>query len=67
MIEDAAPGTDRWWLNLQVAFGLAGGAVWLAGALLEHEFVAGVGGGLLLAALLLRIGRRAAEDDPDAA
>lgn len=52
----------RWWLNLQVSFGLAGGAVWLAGTLLRQDFVAGVGGGLILAALLLRMARGAAED-----
>ena len=66
MTGDAAPGTDRWWLHLQITFGLAGGAVWLAGTLLEQEFVSGMGGGLILAALFLRIGRRSAEDDAPA-
>ncbi|MDH3732518.1 MAG: hypothetical protein OEU54_03250 [Gemmatimonadota bacterium] len=51
----------RWWLNFQVSFGLAGGATWLAGTYLEQEFVAGIGAGLVLAALLLRMARAPAE------
>ena len=50
----------RWWLNLQVGFAVAGGAIWLAEAILEQDFVAGLGCGLLVAALLLRLGRSAA-------
>lgn len=46
------------WLSLQISFGLAGGAVWFAGALFEQEFVSGIGVGLVAAALLLRLGRR---------
>jgi len=57
------PGSKRWWLNLQISFGLLGGAVWLAGTYFEQEFVSGIGAGLIFAALLLRMGRRAAEDD----
>jgi hypothetical protein len=49
-------------VNLQVTFGLAGGAIWLGGTFFEQEFVAGVGAGLILAALLLRMGRTDAED-----
>lgn len=57
----------RWWLNLQIAFGAAGGLAWLAGAMLDEEFVTGVGCGLLIAALLLRFGRRAADAEGEAA
>ena len=53
--------TFRGWLGLQVTLGLSGGAVWLVGAILEQEFVAGVGCGLLIGALVLRFGRQAAD------
>ena len=56
-------GSERWWLNLQISFGMSGGAIWLAGTYFEQDFVSGVGAGLILAALLLRMARRAAEDD----
>jgi hypothetical protein len=55
----------RWWLNLQVGFAVAGGAIWLTGAILGNDFVAGLGCGLLVAALLLRLGRRAADGGRD--
>lgn len=58
--------TVRWWLNLQIALGLSGGLVWFVGAMWTHDFLSGVGCGLIAAALLLRIGRRAAEDAIDA-
>ena len=51
----------RWWLRLQIGLALAGGAVWFTGAFLEEDFVAGVGCGLLVAALALRLGRRTVE------
>jgi len=51
----------RWWLNLQVALGLAGGVTWFAGAMWEQDFLSGVGCGLIAAALVLRVGRRASE------
>lgn len=54
-------GTFRWWLGLQVTLGLLGGAVWLAGAILEEDFISGAGCGLLVAALILRLGRKAAD------
>jgi len=50
------------WLNLQISFGLAGGAVWFAGALFDLDFVSGIGVGLVAAAALLRLGRRAGDD-----
>lgn len=62
--EDGVPDSYRWWLRLQVTFGLAGGAAWVAGAVLEEEFVTGAGLGLFVAALGLRLGRRATPDDP---
>lgn len=48
----------RWWLRLQITLGLLGGAVWLAGAILEQAFVAGVGCGILIGGLILRLGRK---------
>lgn len=57
-------GSGSPWVNLQISFGLAGGAVWFAGALFERDFVSGIGVGLVSAALLLRLGRRAADDGP---
>lgn len=53
----------RWWLNLQLGIGVAGAAIWIVGAVLEEDFVAGVGCGLLIGALILRFGRRAAEPE----
>ena len=46
-----------WWLRLQVGLGLAGGATWFAGTMIERDFLGGVGCGLLIAALVLRLGR----------
>jgi hypothetical protein len=54
------PSSHRWWLKLQVGYGVAGGLAWLVGAAMEQDFIAGVGCGLLVAALLLRLGRTAA-------
>lgn len=57
-----APTAGRdWWLRLQVGLGLGGAAVWFIGALLEQDFVAGVGCGLLAGALVLRLGRTKAD------
>ena len=65
--EDAAGAerlsTLRWWLNLQIALALAGGAVWFAGVRWEQEFLAGLGCGLIVAALLLRLGRAASQEE----
>jgi hypothetical protein len=58
----SSPHAFRWWLNLQIALGLAGGLIWFAGASWSQEFLSGVGCGLIAAALVLRVGRRAAED-----
>lgn len=56
--------TYRWWLGLQVTLGVVGGIAWLAGAVLEEEFVTGMGLGFFVSALLLRFGRRSTADDP---
>lgn len=57
---DEKTGTVGWWLRLQLGLGLAGGLVWLLGAAAGSDFFSGVGAGLLIAALVLRLGRRAA-------
>ncbi len=54
--------SGRWWLKLQVGLASAGGLIWLAGAMFENDFASGVGLGLIAAALVLRIGRRAADE-----
>ncbi|MCZ6477462.1 MAG: hypothetical protein O6851_04010 [Gemmatimonadetes bacterium] len=54
-----------WWLRLQVGLALAGGVIWLGGAFSESDFFAGLGAGLLIAALTLRLGRRAARRGAD--
>lgn len=59
---DPVPSTRKWWLSLQLGLGLGGGALWLGGKILESEFAAGAGLGLVVAALVLRFGRRAAEE-----
>lgn len=51
----------RWWLRLQLGLALCGGAVWFAGVVVGRDFLTGMGLGLLIAALVLRLGRRAAE------
>lgn len=53
--------TFRWWLRLQVGLALAGGGAWFVGAAVDQEFVTGAGFGLLIAALVLRLGRQAAD------
>ena len=55
--------TDRWRRKLQVALGLSGGAVWFVGVMWKHDFMAGVGCGLIVADLILRLGRTASIDD----
>ena len=54
-----------WWLRLQVGLALAGGVIWLGGAFSESDFFAGLGAGLLIAALTLRLRRRAARRGAD--
>jgi len=50
-------------LNLQISLGLAGGAVWFLGVVLGEEFISGLGGGLVLAALLLGLARRVGSEE----
>lgn len=57
-------GSYRWWLNLQITLGVAGGIAWLTGAILEEEFVTGMALGFFVSALLLRFGRRSTPGDP---
>lgn len=64
MSPDEPTASFRWWLRLQLGMALAGAVVWLVGAVLTEDFVAGVGCGLLIGALLLRLGRRNTEDAP---
>ena len=54
--EASTAGRD-WWLQLQIGLGLAGGATWFVGVLTEQDFVAGAGCGLIVAAVVLRLGR----------
>lgn len=59
-MSDPPTSSRKWWVGLQAGYGVGGGAVWVAGKVLENEFVAGAGLGLVVAALILRFGRRAA-------
>lgn len=56
--DERLDAAGRWWLNLQISLGSAGGAAWLAGTYFEQDFVSGVGTGLVLSALILRLARR---------
>lgn len=51
----------RWWLRLQLGLALSGGVVWFIGVFVRRDFLTGLGAGLLIAALTLRLGRRSAE------
>lgn len=64
MSDDRGPATYQWWLRLQLGLALAGGVAWFGGAWAEEDFFTGLGLGLVLAALVLRFGRRAAGDGP---
>ena len=55
------PLSFRWWLRLQFGLALVGGAAWVTGVLVGRDFLTGLGAGLLIAALVLRLGRRAAD------
>jgi len=54
----------RWWLRLQLGLAMSGGVVWVIGVLVKRDFLTGLGAGLLIAALTLRLGRRSAERNP---
>lgn len=64
MSHEEPTASFRWWLRLQLGIALAGAVVWMTGAVLREDFVAGIGCGMLIGALLLRLGRRTAEDAP---
>jgi len=60
--QGSPPAPSRnWWLRLQMGLALAGGVVWAGGGALSSEFGSGVGVGILLAALVVSVGRRRAE------
>lgn len=46
---------SRYWLRLQLVMALAGAALWYAGVLVDSEFTSGLGVGVLLSALALRV------------
>lgn len=62
---EESTSTVGWWLRLQIGLALAGGLVWLTGAILDRDFFTGLGAGLLIAALTLRLGRKAASRDQE--
>lgn len=64
-MNDPPTSSRRWWVGLQAGYGLGGGAVWLVGKVMEQEFVAGAGLGLVVAALILRFGRLAASESDE--
>lgn len=53
----------RYWLRLQLAMGGVGGALWYTGVLVESDFTSGLGVGVLLSALALRLVRLRADSD----
>lgn len=61
MSEKPGASTASAWLRLQIGIGLAGGVVWYVGVAVGSEFVSGVGIGLMVVALVLRLPRRRAE------
>jgi len=48
----------RAWLRLQLVMAVVGGLLWYAGVRLESEFTSGLGVGILVSALALRLLRR---------
>ena len=51
----------RYWLRFQLVMAAAGGVLWYAGVLIGSEFASGLGVGVLVSALALRILRRRAD------
>jgi hypothetical protein len=51
----------RYWLRLQLVMAVAGGAIWYAGVLMDSGFASGMGVGILLSALCLRLVRLRAD------
>jgi len=53
----------RYWLRFQMVMAVVGAVLWYVGVLLGSEFSSGLGVGVLLSALALRILRRNADDE----
>ena len=51
----------RYWLRFQLGMAAAGAVLWYGGVLLGSEFTSGLGVGVLVSALALRILRRRAD------
>ena len=54
---------SRYWLRFQLVMAVAGGALWYAGVVIESEFASGLGVGVLLSALALRVLRSRSGDE----
>ena len=53
----------RYWLRFQMVMAVVGAVLWYLGVLLDSEFSSGLGVGVLLSALALRILRRNVDDE----
>ena len=53
----------RYWLRFQMVMAVVGAVLWYVGVLLGSEFSSGLGVGVLLSALALRILRQNADDE----
>lgn len=51
----------RYWLRLQLGLAAAGGGLWYIGAVIGSEFTSGIGVGVLISALALRLLRSRAD------
>ncbi len=52
---------ERYWLRFQLVMACIGGGFWYGGVLWESEFTSGLGVGILVSALALRLLRRRAD------
>ncbi len=50
-----------YWLRFQLGLAAAGGVLWYVGAVISSEFTSGIGVGVLISALALRLLRSRAE------
>lgn len=62
---DGPTVTYRWWLRLQIILTAAGGVATVVGMVGREDFFTGMGLGLFVGALSLRLGRRACADHPE--
>ena len=53
---------SRYWLRFQLVMAVAGAALWYAGVVVDSEFTSGLGVGVLLSALALRVLRSRSGD-----